>query len=116
MAKILVVDDEALISMSTMDMLEDLGHTVLEANSGKQALEILAESGPVDLVMTDYSMPGMSGAELAEIVLKTYPGLPVLLATGYADLPPGANSELPRISKPYMQEHLRTQISLLLAP
>ncbi len=46
MAKILIVDDEALISMSTMDMLEDLGHTVLEANSGKQALEIIATDGP----------------------------------------------------------------------
>lgn len=114
MAKILIVDDEALISMSTMDMLEDLGHTVLEANSGKQALELLAMSGPVDLVMTDYSMPGMSGVDLANAVRQAYPGLPVLLATGYADLPPGGGDDLPRISKPYLQDQLRVQIDRLL--
>lgn len=114
MAKILIVDDEALISMSTMDMLEDLGHTVLEANSGKQALELLAANGPVDLVMTDYSMPGMSGAELALVLKETYPGLPVLLATGYADLPSGTGDDLPRISKPYLQDQLRVQIDRLL--
>lgn len=114
MAKILIVDDEALISMSTMDMLEDLGHTVLEANSGKQALEILAANGPVDLVMTDYSMPGMSGVDLANAVRQSHPGVPVLLATGYADLPSGAGDDLPRISKPYMQDQLRVQIDRLL--
>ncbi len=113
-ARILVVDDDALIAMSTVDMLEDLGHEVIEANSGKHALELLETSGPVDLMMTDYAMPGMTGAELAEIVHKTYPGLPILLATGYADLPSGQKSDLPRISKPYLQEQLRVEIGRLL--
>ena len=62
---ILIVDDDALISMSTVDMLEDLGHEVLEAHSGKRALEILREVDRVDLMITDYSMPKMNGMELA---------------------------------------------------
>ncbi len=113
-AKILVVDDDALIAMSTVDMLEDLGHKVLEANSGKHALELLESDGPIDLMMTDYAMPGMTGAELAEIVHRTYPHMPILLATGYADLPSGQKSDLPRISKPYLQEQLRVEIGRLL--
>ncbi len=113
-AKILVVDDDALISMSTVDMLEDLGHKVIEANSGKHALELLKTDGPVDLMMTDYSMPGMNGAELAEIALRTYPGMQILLATGYSELPSGQQWDLPRISKPYMMEQLRVEISRLL--
>ena len=112
-AKILVVDDDALIAMSTVDMLEDLGFSVIEASSGKHALEILA-AGPVDLMMTDFSMPGMNGAELAERVRQIYPAMPILLATGYAELPSGQKSDLPRIAKPYLQEQLRTQVSLLL--
>jgi CheY-like chemotaxis protein len=113
-ARILVVDDDALIAMSTVDMLEDLGHVVLEANSGKHALELLASDGPVDLMMTDYSMPGMSGAELAEIVQRTYPKMQILLATGYAELPAGQKWDLARISKPYLQEQLRVEIGRLL--
>jgi CheY-like chemotaxis protein len=112
--RILVVDDDALIAMSTVDMLEDLGHEVLEASSGKHALELLASAGPVDLVVTDYAMPGMTGAELAEIVHRMHPHMPVLLATGYADLPAGQKSDLPRICKPYMQEQLRLEIGRLL--
>ena len=62
---ILVVDDDALINMSTVDMIEDLGHTVLEAYSGKEALEILRSGKQIDALVTDYAMPGMTGVELA---------------------------------------------------
>jgi CheY-like chemotaxis protein len=114
-ARILVVDDDALISMSTVDMIEDLGYKALEAGSGKHALEVLETAGQVDLVMTDYSMPGMNGAELADRVHQLYPGLPVLLSTGYSDLPSGRKVDLPRISKPYMLEQLRIAIDQILS-
>ncbi len=111
---ILVVDDDMLIAMATVDMLEDLGHTVLEANSGPSALKILQSDARIDAMMTDHAMPGMTGTELAERARQLRPGLPILLATGYADLPSGQKSELPRLAKPYMQDALKTEIDRLL--
>jgi PAS domain S-box-containing protein len=113
-ATILVVDDDPLIAMSTVDMLEDLGHIVIEANSGKEALEIIDEGRDIDLMMTDQAMPGMTGIQLAEIVRSKRPNLPVLLATGYADLPASKLANLPRLSKPYQQAQLQTEIEKLL--
>jgi CheY-like chemotaxis protein len=113
-ATILVVDDDALIGMSTADMLQDLGHTVVSADSGSQALEILASGVRVDLLLTDQTMPGMTGVELARIVRGKRPDIPILLATGYADLPAGQTPNLPRLSKPYRQAELQAEIAKLL--
>src|SRR5690606_6646095 len=88
-SSILVVDDDALIAMNTVSMVEDLGHTVLEAYSGKQALTILESDVRIDALITDYAMPGMTGVELAHRARELRPGLPILLATGYAELPDG---------------------------
>jgi signal transduction histidine kinase/CheY-like chemotaxis protein len=114
-AVVLVVDDDALIAMSTVDMLADLGHTVLEAGSGVEALEILRSGQAVDLLLTDYAMPGMTGVELAQAARAMAPDLPVLLATGYADLPEGVVADLPRIAKPYTQNQLAVATAKLLA-
>jgi PAS domain S-box-containing protein len=113
-ATILLVDDDPLIAMSTAGMLEDLGHTVIEAESGRRALEILDGDQTIDLMMTDHAMPGMTGVELAEIALRKRPKLPVLLATGYTDLPAGQKTNLPRLSKPYHQSQLQEEINRLL--
>ncbi len=113
-ARILVVDDDPLIAMSTVDMLEDLGHVVIEANSGKRALEIIDTGQPIDLMMTDQAMPGMTGIQLASIVRSKRPNLPVLLATGYTDLPTSKLANLPRLSKPYQQWQLQAEIEKLL--
>ncbi|UJW84727.1 hybrid sensor histidine kinase/response regulator [Devosia sp. SL43] len=112
---ILVVDDDALINMNTVDMVQDLGHTVLEAYSGKEALAILDSGKRIDALITDYAMPGMTGVELANRARERFPDLPILLATGYADLPSGTTTDLPRLAKPYQQADLATQISRLLA-
>lgn len=109
--RILMVDDDALIAMSTVDMLEDLGHEVIEAHSGLDALEILKSGQQVDLLITDYSMPKMTGAELAKAVRNLNPDLPILIATGYADLPPGADIDVPRLAKPYNQADLAAHIA-----
>jgi CheY-like chemotaxis protein/anti-sigma regulatory factor (Ser/Thr protein kinase) len=111
---ILVVDDDVLIAMSTVDMLEDLGHTVIEANSGAKALEILQRDGPIDLILTDYAMPGMTGLELAHAARKLRPGLPILLATGYAELSEASNLDFPRLGKPYQQHQLASHVARLL--
>ena len=111
---IMVVDDDMLVSMSTVDMLEDLGHEVIEANSGIRALEALKEAGPVDLVITDFAMPGMNGLQLARAVQACAPHTPILLATGYAELPPGVDMKLARIGKPYSQAELAREIAKLL--
>jgi CheY-like chemotaxis protein len=98
------VDDDALVLMNTSAMLEDLGHTVFEASSGKEALEILRREPDVDLVITDQAMPNMTGTQLAEAIRADWPHLPIIMATGYAELPKGADARLPRLAKPFTQE------------
>jgi signal transduction histidine kinase len=111
---VLIVDDDALIAMSTVEMLEDLGHDVIEANSASRALEILQNGRVVDLLITDYSMPKMNGAQLAAAARELRPGLPILLATGYAELPSNSGVDLPRIAKPYRQDQLAASIAKVL--
>ncbi len=113
-ATILVVDDDPLAATSTRDMLEDLGYKVVEANSGRRALEIIGEQNNFDLVITDFAMPGMTGLELAQIIRRRSAETPILLASGYAEFPPGSASNLPRLSKPFTQSTLHTEVASLL--
>jgi len=113
-ATLLFVDDDFLISLSTTSLLEDLGYTVVTASSGSEALDVLRSGRPVDMMITDYAMPGMTGLQLAEEARALRPGLPILLATGYADLPVRAQFDLPRLHKPYQQAQLAEQIQDLL--
>ncbi|WP_244529274.1 hybrid sensor histidine kinase/response regulator [Rhizobium sp. NFR03] len=112
--RILMVDDDALIAMSTVDMLEDLGHSVVEANSGRQALGVLESGDAFDLMITDFSMPGMNGAELARQALAMRPDLRILIATGYAELPAGTELNIPRLGKPYSQDQLAAEIARII--
>jgi PAS domain S-box-containing protein len=114
-AVILFVDDDPLIAMSTTEMLEDLGHRVIGASSALHALDILKSEQPIDLMVTDHVMPGMTGIELAAATRQVRPSLPILLATGYAELPEGTQLDLPRLAKPYHQDQLRDQLDQLLA-
>jgi len=111
---LLFVDDDFLISLSTAALLEDLGHDVIKASSGPAALDVLNSGKSIDLLITDYAMPGMTGVQLAEAARKLKPDLPILLATGYADLPARAKVELPRLSKPYQQKQLAERITALI--
>lgn len=108
---VLAVDDDALVLMNTTLMLEDLGHTVIEAYNGQQALDIVQGGQTVDLVITDHSMPKMTGAELAAHLRISRPDLPVILATGYAELPSGDGAHLPRLQKPFSEHQLRDVIA-----
>jgi CheY-like chemotaxis protein len=102
---ILAVDDDALVLMNTVAMLEDGGHRVASAHSARDALELM-KCQKFDLLITDQGMPGMTGAELIEQVRRHHPGLPIVLATGYAELPPGVTVDVPRLAKPFTQEQL----------
>jgi PAS domain S-box-containing protein len=106
---ILAVDDDSLVLINTVAMLEDLGHQVFPAASAKDALATLRRQ-TVDLVITDYAMPQMTGLQLAEAIKAVHADLPVILATGYAELPPGTESRLPRLSKPFLQRDLAAAI------
>ena len=95
--------------------LEDLGHRVIGASSALHALDILRSEQPIDLMVTDHVMPGMTGIELAAATRQVRPSLPILLATGYAELPEGTQVDLPRLAKPYHQDQLRDRLEQLLA-
>lgn len=107
---VLAVDDDALVLMSTCAMLEELGHTVLEAHSGAEALRIMHTGLAVDLIITDQAMPGMTGVELAHAIHERWPAMPVIVATGYSDLPPGS-PDYPLIAKPFGEKDLERVIS-----
>jgi CheY-like chemotaxis protein len=98
---VLVVDDDALIVMVTSDRLQALGCHVFEVQSGRQALEVLRGGARIDVVLTDHVMPGMTGVELAREIRVDWPDLPIILATGCADLPDVAELRLTRLDKPY---------------
>jgi hypothetical protein len=103
---VLVVDDDSLVLTSTSLLLEDLGHRVISAASGAQALELFENEHDIDLVITDMAMPQMSGAQLAQAIRVMNPEVPIILATGYAERLEGFATRLPRLSKPYNQLHL----------
>ncbi|QWT19371.1 response regulator [Bacillus sp. NP157] len=108
--RIMTVDDDDLVRDTTVEMLEDLGHAVVAARSGAEALRML-ENHAVDLVVTDHAMPLMTGAQLAMQLRERWPTLPVIMATGYAELAPGVQLDLPRLAKPYSQASLADAIA-----
>ena len=113
--RVLVVDDDAIVAAGTVAMLEDLGHAASEAPSGAAALQLLqSAAAEIDLVITDQAMPGMTGVELAAAIRRDWPELPIIIATGYAELV-DADLGLPRLAKPYRQQELAALIARLVA-
>ncbi len=109
--KILLVDDEMLVRSGTAMMLDELGHDVTEAVSGKQALEILADHPHFDLVISDYRMPDMDGMELIAAARALTPILKAVLMTGYnADDPRFAEMKAGSLSKPFGLDDLETAL------
>jgi signal transduction histidine kinase len=113
--RVLLVDDDALVMTGTAAMIEDLGHTAIEAQSAAEALAKLASGLEVDVVMTDHAMPGMTGLQLAKCIQEKYAGLPVILATGYAELPVDpALLGISRLAKPCTQYDIAKAIQMAL--
>jgi signal transduction histidine kinase len=111
--RVLVVDDDAIVGASAAAMLEDLGHSAIEAASAEEALDVVRSEPEIDFIITDYAMPGMTGGQLATEIQRIVPGLPVIIATGYADAS-DALFGLPRLDKPYRQQQLAAVIETLL--
>jgi CheY-like chemotaxis protein len=108
---VLAVDDDALVLMNTAALLEDMGHKVFEATSAIEALAILHDEAHIDLVISDHAMPQMTGVQLAAAIKAKWPDMPVILATGYAELPEETPSDLPRLAKPYTGKQLEDAIA-----
>lgn len=92
-------------------MLEDLGHQVIDSDSAARALEIVDGGGAVDLVVTDQVMPDMTGMELAKAIMARRPDLPVILVTGYTEIPAGMSPLIPRLAKPFTQHDLAEAVA-----
>ena len=108
---VLAVDDDPLVLMNMVAMLDDLGHAVIEASSARRVLEILRGGQIVDLVITDQAMPQMTGIQLAREIQAKWPGLPVILATGYAELPTDMGAGIIKLNKPYTLKDLTRAVA-----
>jgi len=113
-ATILLADDEDLVRHGTADMLRDIGYRVIEATSGGEALRLIETETDIDLLITDYLMPGMSGVDLARQIRSLRPAMPILLITGYSTIAEGPGAELARLAKPFRQTDLASRIAGLL--
>jgi signal transduction histidine kinase/DNA-binding response OmpR family regulator len=82
--KVLVVEDVALIRVTTMDMAEQLGFETLEAADAHEALTLLQQDDGIAILLTDLGLPGMNGRQLVEEALRLKPGLKVVIASGYS--------------------------------
>jgi len=113
-ATILLVDDEELVRGGTAEMLSDLGYEVIQASSGAEALRMLRSGLDVDLMITDFLMPGMNGVALIEHASALAKDMKVLLITGYSTIAQGPGAHLPRLGKPYRQAELSRRVADLL--
>ena len=106
--RVLVVEDNDDVGRFSTELLEDLGYTVRRVDNAAAALAMLAEDEfSADLVFSDVIMPGMNGVELASVIRERYPGLPVVLTSGYSNvLAENAHRGFELIQKPYSVEVL----------
>lgn len=111
--RVLLVDDDSNVRQVTAMLLDALGYSVLEADSATQALERL--DGEIDVLLTDYAMPGATGAELAREARERYPLLPVVFITGYAEVG-DLDDEYLIVQKPFREEDLVQKLRMALSP
>jgi len=111
---LLVVEDDEIVRMLMLEVLGDLGYSVIEAENATAALEVLEDQRqPLALMMTDVGLPDMRGEALAAKARELRPLLPVLFASGHAE-----NSDVPegmhRIGKPFSIDQLRDKVQGIL--
>ena len=114
--KVLVVEDVALIRLTTVDMVEQIGFVTTEAADGAEALTILQQDDAVDILLTDLGLPGMNGRQLVEEALRLKPGLKVIIASGYSTNEE-EGAKLPEtvgyLTKPFDMAQLRRALEAL---
>jgi PAS domain S-box-containing protein len=112
---VLLVEDEPAVAELALGLLQEAGYKVKLATSAADALALLRQDDEIDLVFTDIMMPGgMNGAELARVVHREFPGVFILLATGYADVIGTIAQEFPLITKPYGREMLMQTLATIM--
>ncbi|HEY5347495.1 MAG TPA: response regulator, partial [Rhizomicrobium sp.] len=109
--KVLVVEDDSLIRMATIDMVEEAGFTTLEAGDGHQALRLLQENGDIAILLTDLGLPGMSGRQLVEEARRLKPGLKVIVASGYTSEGEVPQDGITHLRKPFDMTQLRRALT-----
>ena len=108
-------DWASLVGREDADVTPLVTEFLVEATSGAHALELLREGVAPDLVISDYLMPGMNGAELATEIRAGYPDLPIMLASGYASLSGNMAMDLPLLAKPYRHSELAAMIKRVIS-
>ncbi len=116
--RILLVEDDSMIRFLAAEMLANLGHSVTEAADAAQALERLDQNA-FDILMTDLTLPGMGGDELAARAVRRQPELRTIFASGYETLPNASTRELTSavlLRKPYDEQHIADALKAALTP
>lgn len=113
-ATVLLVDDEELVRSATAAMLRDIGYRVIELGSGSQALSAIRSGVEVDILVSDYLMPGMTGGQLVQEIRAAGIWTPTLLVTGYAAAGEDVPHDVPRLAKPFRQVDLAARVDELL--
>jgi signal transduction histidine kinase len=114
---VLLVDDDSAVREITATLLAELGYAVVEAGSGGAALDTLQRRPDVDLMLLDFAMPGMNGAEVAREAHARRPDLPIIFVTGYADAEALAHAdERAVILKPFDDHDLASKLGAVLQP
>ncbi|MFG0408205.1 response regulator [Pseudomonas sp. FYR_11] len=113
---LLVVEDDDIVRMLVVEVLDELGYSVIEAEDATAALQVLEDpSKPLALMMTDVGLPDMRGEELAAKARELRPLLPVLFASGYAENI-AVPDDMHMIGKPFSIDQLRDKVTAILPP
>jgi signal transduction histidine kinase/DNA-binding response OmpR family regulator len=105
--RVLVVEDDALIRMSTIDMVTEAGFETLETGDGARALALLQQNEDVEILLTDLGLPGMNGRDLVTAALRLRPGLKVIVASGYSSNAEAPKENVTQLRKPFDMFQLR---------
>jgi PAS domain S-box-containing protein len=117
-AVVLVLEDEPIVRSIVVEVVDELGFTVIEAIDGPSGLEILQSGQPIDLLVTDIGLPGLNGRQVAEAARLARPALKVLFMTGYAETASMADGFLKpgmqMITKPFAIDSLAARIKAII--
>ncbi len=109
--KVLVVEDVMLIRMATVDMIEQIGFSAIEAGDGAEALSLLQQDSAIDILLTDLGLPGMNGRQLVEEARRLKPGLKIIIASGYSNEAIAAPPDVVTLTKPFDLSQLRRALA-----
>jgi PAS domain S-box-containing protein len=113
---VLLVDDDELVLASAAAIIEDLGYRVIAVDSGEAAQKIIDSSAEIDVLMTDQAMPEMTGVQLAQFSAEKRPHLPVILASGFAEVETNSAQGCRRLPKPFRRAELADALAAALHP